>query len=96
VLLGTLLLVLGLLFAGDAAHLLRTVPAGALGMLLILAGSDLALSRKLLEVRADCRPAIAAAAIATFTLNPAFGLVAGWLAELARTLLRPERRADET
>jgi hypothetical protein len=96
VLLGTLLLVLGLLFAGDAAHLLGAVPAGALGVLLILAGSDLALSRKLLEVRADCCPAIAAAALATFALNPALGLTAGWLAEWVRTLLRPEpRRADE-
>lgn len=96
-LLGAVLLALGLLFAEDAASLLGAVPAGALGVLLILAGSDLALSRRLLEVRTDCRPAIAAAAVATFALNPALGLAAGWLAEWARTLLRPEpRRADET
>jgi hypothetical protein len=95
-LLGGLLLALGLLFADDAAHLLGAVPAGALGVLLLVAGGDLAFSRRLLEVRADCRPAIAAAAVATFAFNPAVGLAAGWLAELARSLLRPEpRKADE-
>jgi MFS superfamily sulfate permease-like transporter len=87
-LLGVLLLALGLLFADDAARLLSVVPMGALGVLLIVAGSDLALSRRLLEVRTDCRPAIAAAAIATFALNPALGLAAGWLVEWGKTLLR--------
>lgn len=95
VLLGTLLLPLGLFFAEDAARLLAVVPAGALGALLILAGSDLALSRRLLEVRSECRPAIAAAAVATFALNPALGIAAGWIAEWVRTTLRPGRRADE-
>jgi hypothetical protein len=66
-------------------------------MLLIVAGSDLALSRRLLEVRPNCRPAIAAAAVATFALNPALGLAAGWLAEWARLALRPEpRKAGES
>ena len=87
-LLGVLLLALGLLFADDAARLLSVVPMGALGVLLIVAGSDLALSRRLLEVRTDCRPAIAAAAIATFALNSALGLAAGWLVEWGKTLLR--------
>jgi hypothetical protein len=94
-LLGSLLLALGLLFAEDAARLLAVVPAGVLGALLILAGGELGLSRRLLEVRSACRPAIAAAAIATFALNPALGLAAGWVVEGARTLLRPGRRADE-
>ncbi len=94
-LLGAVLLALGLLFAEDAARLLAVVPAGALGALLIVAGSDLALSRRLLEVRSDCRPAIAAAAVATFALNPALGIAAGWIAEWARTALRPGRRTDD-
>jgi len=63
--------------------------------LLILAGSDLALSRRLLEVRSDCRPAIAAAALATFALNPALGVAAGWIVEWVRAALRPGRRTDE-
>jgi hypothetical protein len=95
-LLGALLLPLGLFFAEDAARLLAVVPAGALGALLILAGSDLALSRRLLEVRSECRPAIAAAALATFALNPALGVAAGWLVEWMRAALRSGRRADET
>ena len=95
VLLGALLLPLGLFFAEDAARLLAVVPAGALGALLILAGSDLALSRRLLEVRSECRPAIAAAALATFALNPALGVAAGWIVEWVRAALRPDRRTDE-
>lgn len=95
VLLGALLLPIGMFFAEDAARLLAVVPAGALGALLILAGSDLALSRRLLEVRSECRPAIAAAAVATFALNPALGIGAGLIVEWARTSLRPRRRADE-
>lgn len=94
VLLGALLLPLGLFFAEDAARLLAVVPAGALGALLILAGSDLALSRRLLEVRSECRPAIAAAALATFALNPALGVAAGWIVEGVRAALRPDRRTD--
>lgn len=94
-LLGALLLALGLLFAEDAARLLAVVPAGALGAMLILVGSELALSRRLLEVRTDCRPAIAAAAVATFALNPALGIAAGWITEWARTILRPGQRTDD-
>jgi MFS superfamily sulfate permease-like transporter len=94
-LLGLMLLVLGLLLAEDAARLLGAIPIGALGVLLVVAGFDLAFSRRLLEVRAECRPAIAAAAFATFLLNPALGLAAGWLVEWARTFLRPApRKAD--
>jgi MFS superfamily molybdate transporter len=94
-LLGIALLALGLFFADGAAQLLGIIPSGALGVLLIVAGSDLAFSRRLAEVRADCRPAIAAAAVATFVVNPALGVAAGWLAEMARSLLRfGVRRAD--
>ena len=95
-LLGVVLLALGLLFADNAAHLLGVIPMGALGVLLIVAGSDLAVSRRLLEARTDCRPAIAAAALATFAFNPAVGLAAGWLTELARAVLRrQQRKIDE-
>ncbi len=75
-LLGAVLLALGLLFADGAARLLGNIPAGAFGVLLIVAGSDRALSQRLLEVRADYHPAVAAAAVATFALNPGLGLAA--------------------
>lgn len=94
-LLGAVLLTLGLLLADDAARLLGAIPPGALGALLLLAGGDLAFSRRLLEARPDCRPAIAAAAVAAFAINPAVGLAAGWAAEWARSALRPGRRTAE-
>lgn len=91
-LLGLVLLLLGLGFAADAAALLSAVPIGAVGALLLLAGGDLAMSRRLVEARADCRPAIAAAALGTVLFDPAVGLAAGWLIEVARGFLRPGRR----
>lgn len=94
-LLGVLLLTLGLFHAENAAALLAAIPAGALGVLLILAGGDLALSRRLMEVRAECRPAIAAAAVATFALNPAVGLALGWAVEWARAALRPGQSPEQ-
>jgi MFS superfamily sulfate permease-like transporter len=94
-LLGLVLLVLGLGFAADAAVLLGAIPVGALGALLLVAGGDLALSRRLVEARADCRPAIAAAALGTLLLDPSVGLAAGWLAEGARRLLRPLLRSTD-
>lgn len=91
-LLGLVLLVLGIGFAADAAALLAAVPTGAIGALLVVAGGDLALSRRLVEARPDCRPAIAAAALGTVVLDPAVGLGAGWIVEGARRLLRPGLR----
>jgi MFS superfamily sulfate permease-like transporter len=94
-LLGAILLVLGLGFASDAAALLGVIPLAAVGALLVLAGGDLALSRRLIEARADCRPAIAAAALGTVVFDPAIGLAVGWIVEVARGALRRERRAAE-
>ena len=94
-LLGAILLVLGLGFAGDAAALLGAIPLAAVGALLVFAGGDLALSRHLIEARPDCRRAIAAAAFGTFAFDPAVGLAAGWIIEVARRALRGDRRAAE-
>jgi MFS superfamily sulfate permease-like transporter len=94
-LLGAILLVLGLGFASDAAALLGVIPLAAVGALLVLAGGDLALSRRLIEARPDCRPAIAAAALGTVVFDPAIGLAVGWIVEVARGALRRERRAAE-
>lgn len=88
-LLGAVLLVFGLAFAPGAAALLSAVPMAAVGALLVLAGADLALSRRLLDARPACRPAIAVTAAAALFLNPLAGLAAGWLIEL---LQRPMAR----
>jgi predicted benzoate:H+ symporter BenE len=94
--LGAVLLVFGLGFAASAASLFAAIPIGAVGVLLLVAGADLAISRRLFDAQPSCWPVIAVAAAATFYYNPAVGLVAGCIGELARkAILRalklPER-----
>jgi predicted benzoate:H+ symporter BenE len=85
VMLGAVLLILGLCFADGAAALFAAIPAGAIGALLLVAGSDLALSRRLFDARPDCWPAIGVAAALTVMVNPASGLAAGWTIEAGRS-----------
>jgi predicted benzoate:H+ symporter BenE len=82
--LGALLLVLGLGFAGSAASLFAAIPIGAVGALLLIAGTDLASSRRLFDAQPSCWPVIAVAAGATLYYNPAVGLITGCLGELVR------------
>jgi len=84
VLLGVVLLVLGLGFAGSAAAIFALVPLAAVGALLLVAGGDLALSRRLFDAQPSCWPVIALAAAATLWADPAVGLVAGCAGEVAR------------
>ena len=84
VILGSALLILAIGFPDRAASLLALIPAGAVGALLIFAGGDLALSRRLVDARPSCWPVIGIAALATLTVNPALGLAAGWIAEPIR------------
>jgi MFS superfamily sulfate permease-like transporter len=94
VLLGVVLLGLGVAFAGSAASLLALVPVSAVGALLLVAGTDLAVSRRLFDAQPSCWPVIAVAAAATLIANPALGLVAGCLGEVVRkTVLGARRRA---
>ena len=94
VLLGIVLLVLGLGFASSAAALFAAIPASAVGALLLVAGTDLAMSKRLFDARPHCWPIIAVAAGTTALLNPAVGLAAGWAVELGRTMAgRLARRA---
>jgi len=82
--LGTVLLILGLGFAGSATVLLALIPLPAVGALLLVAGGDLAVSRRLFDAQPSCWPVIAVAAAATLLVNPAIGLLAGCAGELAR------------
>ena len=72
-------------FAGSAAALFAAIPVSAVGALLLLAGTDLALSKRLFDARPDCWPVIGIAAGATALVNPAVGLAAGWAVELGRS-----------
>jgi hypothetical protein len=47
----------------------------------------LAISRRLFDGKPSCWPVIGFAALATLTINPAFGLVLGWIAELVRAAI---------
>ena len=70
------LVVLG--FADHAAALFAVIPIGAVGALLILAGTDLAISRRLFDGKPSCLPVIGVTALVTLTIYPALGLVLGW------------------
>jgi MFS superfamily sulfate permease-like transporter len=84
---GAVLLVLAVAFADHAAVLFAFIPIGAVGSLLIFAGTDLAISRRLFDGKPSCLWVIGATALVTVTVNPALGLVLGWVAELIRAAI---------
>ena len=81
---GAVLLVLAVGFARHASALFGLIPVGAVGALLILAGADLAISRRLFDGKPSCLWVIGATALITVTVNPALGLILGWVAEFIR------------
>lgn len=81
---GFMLLVLALGFAGSTAALFAMIPLPAVGALLVIAGADLALSRRLFAARRDCWPAIALTAALAAFVNPGLALVVGWTVETLR------------
>jgi MFS superfamily sulfate permease-like transporter len=87
ILFGAVLLVLAVGFAGSAAQLFAVIPIGAVGALLIMAGTDLALSRRLFDARPSCWPVIGLTALLTVVANPVIGLCGGWLAEICRAAI---------
>jgi MFS superfamily sulfate permease-like transporter len=87
IILGVVVLILGIGFADHAAALFAIVPIGAVGARLILAGTDLAISRRLFDGKPSCWPVIGIAALVTLTINPALGLALGWLAEFVRAAI---------
>jgi MFS superfamily sulfate permease-like transporter len=84
---GAVLLMLAVGFEEHAAALLALIPIGAVGSLLIFAGTDLAISRRLFDGRPSCLWVIGATAFVTVTINPALALVVGWIAELIRAAI---------
>jgi predicted benzoate:H+ symporter BenE len=84
---GLVILVLAVGFADQAAMLFGIIPIGVVGALLILAGTDLAISRRLFDGKPSCWPVIGITALVTLTINPALGLLLGWVAEFVRAAL---------
>jgi MFS superfamily sulfate permease-like transporter len=95
IILGAVLLVLAVLFSTSAAQLFEIIPIGAVGALLILAGTDLALSRRLFDSKPSCWPVIGVAALLTLLVSPALGLLFGWLAEIIRAAIVRRRILSE-
>ena len=81
------LLMLAVGFAEHAAALFALIPIGAVGSLLIFAGTDLAISRRLFDGQPSCLWVIGTTALVTVTINPALALVVGWIAELIRAAI---------
>jgi hypothetical protein len=84
---GAVLLVLALGFADRAVDLFALIPSGTVGALLILAGTDLAISCRLFDGKPSCIPVIGVTTLVTLTINPALGLAFGWLAEFIRAAI---------
>jgi len=87
IILGAVVLILAVGFADHAAALFAIIPMGAVGALLILAGNDLAISRRLFDGKPSCLPVIGVTALVTLTINPALGLILGWIAEFIRAAI---------
>ncbi|MBV8889465.1 MAG: putative sulfate/molybdate transporter [Alphaproteobacteria bacterium] len=84
---GAALLVLAIAFADRAAALFALIPISAVGALLIIAGTDLAVSRRLFDGRPSCWWVIGITAFATVLINPALGLLLGWVGEVIRAAI---------
>ncbi len=80
----------------EIVGLLMSVPPAVVGALLIYAAVDLIFTPRLLDARPDCRPVIAAAALATVFLGALAGLIAGLAAEGLRVYVRRRHRSGST
>jgi MFS superfamily sulfate permease-like transporter len=84
---GVVVLALPIGFADRAATLFALIPTGAVGALLILAGADLAISRRLFDGKPSCWWVIGVTALVTVTANPALGVILGWMTEFIRAAI---------
>jgi MFS superfamily sulfate permease-like transporter len=84
---GVVVLVLAVGFADHAAGLFAIIPMGAVGALLILAGTDLTISRRLFDGKPSCWWVIGLTAMITVTVKPALGLILGWITEFIRAAI---------
>lgn len=83
---GAACLLLGVGFGAGARDLLVLIPLAAVGALLIVAGAEMTLSRKILEIKPSCRFVVVGTAIACVASNMAAGLAIGLGLEMIRSL----------
>ncbi|HOP15761.1 MAG: putative sulfate/molybdate transporter [Gammaproteobacteria bacterium] len=84
-------LALGLLLGPNALPLLELLPLAAVGSLLLIAGADLALTRRLRRAAPDQLVVIVLTGAACVVLNIALGLLAGFVFEGLRVLVARRR-----
>ncbi len=88
---GLACLALGLLFGPDAMQLLGILPMAAVGALLVVAGGELALSRRLFAAGPDALAVIVLTGVIAVAVNIAVGFLVGVLAEILRRHWAGER-----
>ncbi|MEP2812591.1 MAG: putative sulfate/molybdate transporter [Alphaproteobacteria bacterium] len=91
---GLFCLALGIGFGPQARDVLMLVPVGAVGAILAVAGSEMAVSRKILGVKPSCRVVIVLTGVVCVGVNMAAGLAVGLAAEALRSAYY--RRRGET
>ena len=87
-------LALGLLFGPDVLQLLGILPMAAVGALLIVAGGELAISKRLFDAGQDTLAVIVLTGAIAVTVNIATGFVVGILAEILRRRWATARTAQ--
>lgn len=88
---GTTCLALGLLLGPNALPLLELLPLAAVGSLLLIAGADLALTRRLRRASPDRLVVIVLTGVVCVVFNVALGLLAGFALEGLRVLVARRR-----
>lgn len=89
---GLACLALGLLLGPNAMHLLGILPMAAVGALLVVAGGELAVSKRLFTTEPDALAVIVLTGVIAVAVNIAVGFLVGVLAEILRRHTR-ERAA---
>lgn len=84
---GATCLGIGLFFASSVLAILSIIPVAAVGALLIVAGGELALSKRLFDGRLSCLVVILVTGAVCLFINVAVGLILGIIAEFARAAI---------
>jgi xanthine/uracil/vitamin C permease (AzgA family) len=90
---GLVCLALGLLFGPDALQLLGVLPMAAVGAMLVVAGGELAVSKRLFDAAPDALAVILLTGMIAVTVNIAASFLAGMLAEILHRHLARKRAA---
>jgi MFS superfamily sulfate permease-like transporter len=92
---GVACLALGILFGPRALALMSLLPLAAVGSLLVVAGADMAISRRLLDARTDCLVVILATGLTCVAAGVAAGLIVGLAIEWLRSyVMRRKHHSD--